>query len=368
MADYHVLLHEETVQRAAEYLEMLQAGDCVAGGRLREMLADRDIRQLAVPDFLELLMNSKRPRIFAESEVVGDGRDWTLRELSLLGDMVIAVPVTIYDNGLHQNPLVHETPFEGTLLYVPGALLRNDNGQQAADWREVTSDGSLDIAAYTQLYVRRLLPALFYASEMARMSKRRALVTVPGLGCGLFAGKFKGQLGAALKEAIARILAQYHPQLAQIRAVYYDPYREADNARLEFGQISYLVRPLTKGNEHKPQLCPPAAYEDYQGEFADCELFSFVAWDHVSWPGNDFYVGSRLTDDGVKAAATDSMAVISGVNGSYNRQTFSYEPPEPYGCWLDVVRAGRVTLRMRDNFSVLVRQGENLSLKRVTNG
>jgi len=40
-------------------------------------------------------------------------------------------------------------------------------------------------------------------------------------------------------------------------------------------------------------------------------------WDHVSWPGNDFYGGSRSTDDGVKAAATDSMAALTGVEGRY---------------------------------------------------
>ena len=35
-----------------------------------------------------------------------------------------------------------------------------------------------------------------------------------------------------------------------------------------------------------------------------------MAWDYVSWPGNDFYGDLRNTDDGVKAAATNSMEVM----------------------------------------------------------
>ena len=66
-----------------------------------------------------------------------------------------------------------------------------------------------------------------------------------------------------------------------------------------------------------------------------------VAWDHVSWPGNDYWIGAasslaicdaftrgmhmmltmigpvrpgkRCTDDGVKAAATDTMRALTGV-------------------------------------------------------
>ena len=53
-------------------------------------------------------------------------------------------------------------------------------------------------------------------------------------------------------------------------------------------------------------------------DFSGCILFSIVAWDHVSWPGNDYFGGSRSTDDGVKAAATDSMAVLTGIEGHYD--------------------------------------------------
>ena len=66
-----------------------------------------------------------------------------------------------------------------------------------------------------------------------------------------------------------------------------------------------------------------------------------VAWDHVSWPGNDFYVGSRMTDDGVKAAATNSMSVFTNLVGEYDQSFKKYLPPKPYSTWKDVVDDGR---------------------------
>ena len=69
-----------------------------------------------------------------------------------------------------------------------------------------------------------------------------------------------------------------------------------------------------------------------------------VAWDHVSWPGNDYWAGSRCTDDGVKAAATNTMAVITGIDGHYDRAAAAYLPPEPFHTWDAVVRAHKLRL------------------------
>ncbi len=50
---------------------------------------------------MEALVGTKRPQIFAESDVSGDGSDWTRAELSILGDISVAMPVTVFDNGLY---------------------------------------------------------------------------------------------------------------------------------------------------------------------------------------------------------------------------------------------------------------------------
>jgi hypothetical protein len=308
-------------------------------------LAGLNLAALTEAQFLDALLNTKLPQIFAESSVVGDGSDWNLTELGLLGDLSIAVPVTVFDNGHHTAPVPHAQPFAGTLIFTPGALLCNGRGHQAADWAEVTTpDGSLCADRYFRLYERRLLPVFRHVEAMTAREGGTALLTIPGLGCGQFAGPFRGLLGSALQSVLERFLTKHGAAFPNIRAVYYDPFNECDNTRVECHGISLLVRPLLRGNAGKSQLCLPTAYAEDGDDFFNCKLFSVVAWDHVSWPGNDFFGGSRCTDDGVKAAATNSMAVITGVEGHYDAVRGAYLPPAPYQMWAEVVRANGLRL------------------------
>ena len=353
MAQYRILMHGKTLQTAITYLKDLASGKVTPGLYLERRLQETDISLMDTTEFIEELVRTKQPQIFAESAVNGNGRDWNQRELSILGDIGISVPVQVFDNGMHYHPSVHNAPFAATLLYIPGALLRNGQGKRPADWEEVTKKEQIDVDAYNQLYERRLLPSLLFANEVAEFNKRQALITIPGIGCGQFAGKFRGQLGEKLKNAIVALLTKHGEVLSNIKAVYYDPYQSCTNERKEIHHISFLVRPLAQGNDDKSQLCLPEKYEDEGDDFSDCDLFSFVAWDHVSWPGNDFYIGSRATDDGVKAAATDSMAVMTGVKGRYNARTHQYEPPEEYCNWNRVVSKNQLQINVKENLYVL---------------
>jgi hypothetical protein len=206
--------------------------------------------------------------------------------------------------------------------------------------------------SYRALYERRLLPCLLHANEVAQTQGVKTIITIPGLGCGQFAGKFKGQLGSTLKQVLSDLLTRYAAQLSSVKAVYYDPFDECENERLEIEHISLLVRPLLKDNEGKGQLCLPSDYEDINGEFSDCTLTSFVAWDHVSWPGNDFYIGSRATDDGVKAAATSTMAMMTSFTGQYSVDSNSYQPLQGYQTWGDVVSNNDISLICSSNLKI----------------
>ena len=352
MSNYQTLLNPHTYSTINSYLDRLKAGSR-AGAYLDNYLKHLNLDLITTEEFIELLMRTKRPQIFAEFEVYGNGIDWNQTELSILGDISIAVPVIIYDNGKHRQPDLHREPFTGTLIFTPGALLRNGNNITPADWEEVTIDGLFDIDGYYRLYERRLLPAFSYINESAKSSGKMALITIPGMGCGQFAGIFKGQLGSKLQQVLIEFLQTHCRKFANIRAVYYDPYQECENDRIEIEGISFLVRPLMKGNINKPQLCKPHAYAETGDDFTDCELFSFVAWDHVSWPGNDFYGGARSTDDGVKAAATNTMMVMTGIEGNYDRQRFQYCPPATYFTWKDTISRHKLQLEVRDNLSIL---------------
>jgi len=354
MHEYIFLFHTDSFRRIQDYLAGLGAcGLAQAGGRLRASLHGQDLAQLDDAAFLDHLINTKSPCIFAESAVHGDGRDWNPIELSLLGDLGIAVPVQIFDDGRHGIPRIYPEPLRGTLLFIAGALLRNNQGGVAADWTSVTRGGRIHSAAYRALYERRLLPLLLYINDSAAAAGHQALVTIPGLGCGAFAGPFKGSLGLHLKDALLALLGRYADRLPHIRAIHFDPFNECTNEWHGFGDLSLRVRPLTLGNHDKPQLCPPQTYAENGEDLSACGLYSLVAWDPVSWPGNDFWGGTRASDDGVKAAATDLMGVLTGTEGHYDDHLHGYQPPPPYRTWEQLVLNQRLKLRVAGNLRVL---------------
>jgi hypothetical protein len=353
MQNYKVILPKQTYERAKIYWTLLKENLNNAGKHVYNALKDKKVENYSVEDFLEVLFQTKQPQIFAESGIYGNGKDWNLTELGLLGDISVAVSVTIFDNGQHRKPLIHALPFQGVLLYTPGALLRNDVGNTPADWLAVTAANLLDYEKYYTLYERRLLPLLIHANAEALKAAKKAFITIPGLGCGMFAGKFQGRLGVLLKRVLVDLLEKYGAQFSNLQAIYYDAYQECDNERLEIQGISLMVRPLTKGNQGKSQLAQLTIFEEASDDFSNCLFFSVVAWDHVSWPGNDFYINSRATDDGVKAAATSSMYAMTGIEGIYNKKTYSYQPPAPYRNWDEVIVKKQLNLRLKEHLLVL---------------
>lgn len=342
MNKYDLILSTETIDKISDYRISLKTTLEAAGSRFRRVLASQELTDVPdVENFIRLLLQTKRPQIFAESDIAGDGSDWNSTELSILGDISVAVSVCVYDNGAHSNPVVHKEPFKGYLLFVPGALLRS-SGSVPCDLAEVAKQGDLDDSLYYKLYQRRLLPVLLRANSICKEHGKKGFITVPGLGCGQFAGRFIGWLGQKLNITIKRLLDENHHRLDSISAVYYDPYEECTNERETFGNVTYFVRPLTQGNDSRSQLCLPGELQDASDDFSECLLFSIVAWDHVSWPGNDFYIGARSTDDGVKAAATDTMYKMTDVQGSYCYHSNRYVPPPSYQNWDEVVRTNKI--------------------------
>lgn len=346
---YQVLFERPLLGKAEAYLEAIRQGEVEPGVRLARRLA-ASAGPLTAFQLLECLLQTKQPQIFAESAVVGDGSDWNATELSLLGDMSIAAEVEVYDDGRHRQPAVHPEAFPATLIFTCGALLANGHGHATPDLMEAGPDGHLDQVALNSLYARRLRPVFACIQARAEARERPALVTVPGLGCGQFAGRHRGEMGQRLLLALEQLLGGCSPELSAIRTVIFDPYDEGEDDHVDFGTTQLRVRPLLRSANPHPQLCPPRAYEEANDDFSSCDLYSLVAWDQVSWPGNDFYTGARVTDDGVKAAATDVMTAMTGVAGGYDSSRNQYQPPEPYLHWEDCVLRNQLRLRLAEPF------------------
>ena len=59
-----------------------------------------------------------------------------------------------------------------------------------------------------------------------------------------------------------------------------------------------------------------------------------------------------MTDDGVKAAATNTMQVMTGVKGSYSKKQRRYLPPPMFKNWSEVFYQNNVSLKVTDNLFV----------------
>jgi hypothetical protein len=358
----------ETSRRLAEYKTSLEMGSATCGQLLFQNLqiSKSQISHMSNDEFLELLIQTKKPQIFAEAHVFGDGRDWNEQELRILGDLNFAVPVTIYDDGVHQNGQNvkiknHKHPFSGELLFIPGALLRNDKGIATPDMKEVIKNGQIDYQSLYKLYERRLLPSLIYANNSA--GQNGALITMPGIGCGAFAGVFKEQLEQLVQNILQQILINHSSKLQNIKGLIFDPNDPKFSHLDGLNAGTCLITKTGKFGAENSQLKPPA---EYGSQFKNCKFFSIVAWDHVSWPGNDFYNGKRSTDDGVKAAATSLCESMTGITGQYDTTTHKFNPPTPFKDWQGVISQYGLKLTTQGRVSILNENGVFIALQQPT--
>jgi len=335
--NYQIIASEHTINNFQDYWAKAQPSLVNFGVRFGAEIMQQKASADNWRAGLECLLNTKEPQFFAESALYGDGRDWNKTELSILGDISIGVPVTVFDDARHYAPDVHAIPFAAELVYTPGALLRNDRGFTPADWEAVTTNGQFDSVKFTQLYKRRLIPVFKYVQQRAVALGKKAIVTIPGIGCGQFAGPLSGELGQHIENVLVTTLQALAPDLSQIELVYFDPFSECTTKTQHFGEVQLRTRPLLNSYHPRSQLCHPVQFEEEGDDFSQHHLFSLVAWDHVSWPGNDFFGGARATDDGVKAAATDSMLQLTGYKGEYCALRNVYRPSSEYGTWGDLV-------------------------------
>jgi len=369
---YNIVLSEETLNRINEYKLFLSSSAMEAGKFLDDVLRAKKytpekIGAITTEEFIELLLATKRPQIFAENEIVGNGSDWNLTELGILGDINVTAPVTIFDDGVWGKgsvPKVHSPPLEGELLFTPGALLhaRKFRGE-IPDLVEVTKieDGKrvINQETYNALVERRLLPLLAHANSRSTPDKP-ALVVLPGIGCGAFAGRFKGSMGEHLNTALTALLKKHGSKFPNIAAVHFDPFNECHEKQETIHGIKYSVAP-SRGAI--PQLSNPGAFGV---DPSKCSFFKIVAWDHVSLPGNDFFINIRDTDDGAVGAATNIMQVITGVKGEYTPK--GYRPPlnaqsVPYESWEVVANEKQVHLETKGRVRVLKENGQYVKLQ-----
>lgn len=226
----------------------------------------------------------------------------------------------MYDDGQWDAEQANLKQQPGHLLFTPGPLL--ERGAGFPDYDEVVVDGEIDQDKYNALIERRLLPVLRAANQNAEAQGHRAIITLPGLGCGVFAGVFGGTIHHNFDQAIENILQRHGQELTNI-ALVQGQGAQGEEVKKEIQGIKYRKCLGTPG-----LLNHPTFWQQDNEDFLNHVLYKVVAWDHFSWPGNDFYGGSRWTDDGVSAAATNICQVMTGQTGLYDATCKKFKPTD----------------------------------------
>ena len=383
--NYIVTIDHNTLTKVRAYLakiKTLGVGGLsgVVGYRLEEVLGhylydekddavqkkQQKLANLTLEQFLEILLNTKKPKAFAEDELDVNNNEWNAEEIDILEYVGFAVPVDIYDEGQHgDHPTIHTEPFKGNLLYIPGpVLVSNNRGLRSYD--EIVKDGRLDQEAANKMFEERLLPLFIHANNQAASKGKRAVITIPGISCGFFGGEFgndgDGSMAVVLRNAIGEILKTHKDKLKNIGLVYFDPFKLGicGDSDENIDGIKFRTRPALGGANRPAQLCHPSKYQKEGEDFRDCELFSFVAADSISWPGNDMMVDSKATDEGVKTGATNALAVVTGVGGRYERHP-NFGPSryksDSYGSYGQMIAHQRIKLEAVGKVRVLQQNG-----------
>lgn len=372
MSKYDIVLHELSLQKLVSYKNEIEKGEASPGVLLdnefkKLKLSSHQLSTISAKEFLNILLSTKKPCIFAESAIQGNGRDWNNQELSILGDIDVTMTATIYDNGIwsprSHDFKVHTPPFEGHLMFAIGALLETSGSFISPDYLEIVDQNTNTIkqASYNSLIERRLLPVLTYANEKAKKDGNSAFVIIPGIGCGVFAGIFRNNMAFYLHRALESLLERHGQNLSNISCVYFDSYSQLENTSRKIHNIQYRVRPYALSNDNRrTQLSKPVNFQEKGDDFSKCTLYKIVAWDHVSLPGNDYFAGSRSTDDGVSAAATNSMEIITGIKGNYANGL--YRPPTKYRTWEQVAADNGTKLFGSNNVYVTTQNGQYVEL------
>ncbi|MDF3047377.1 MAG: hypothetical protein K0R73_495 [Candidatus Midichloriaceae bacterium] len=240
-----------------------------------------------------------------------------------------------------------------------------------------------DTEAYYAILEERLLPLLVRASQRAEQKGEKLVLTLPGLGCGAFAGSFKGKVGDFLNQALKRMLDENHGLLKNIDTIIFDGYDECSLEQGSFGHIKYRVRSYARkeeGAESVKKVLQYSSAEEYQEgneDFKSHKKAKIVAGDGFSIPGNDANRNSRFTDEGAFGAATNSAQVISGgIEGKYSEHgKINSNPPffnpAKGGTWEEVFNAKlendrKPIISIENGFMVLQKDG-NLEVIKPNN-
>lgn len=353
-----IVYSNHTIKLLKEYLQAIKQDNKIIGINLQRYLRrhqEIDINTLNVEEQKDLdtlyqaILRSKEPIIFAENVTPEDKR-FSAQESEILGYTACITEVNAYDNGAYPKSTskikieTYKETVKQFLIHVSAPILQKGY----ADYGKIVGENNaiVDENYYKQIK-RILLPALVEQNAICADLGKKAIIAMPGLGCGCFAGDFNGALAPYLNKAIKRLLKEHGNELPNIYGIYLDTFNECEEEYEKINGIHYVVEPSGAQKSNTNGYIAPLATAEKRVEFfkkldnkctleaKDLICVSIIAGDKLSEPGTDAVAGSKCTNEGVVGGATDLMGIHAFVKGAYDSSTNIYrstsETEQGYG-------------------------------------
>ena len=203
---------------------------------------------------------------------------------------------------------------------------------------EIKDDNNEFINLYYENIKIKLLPIFKKINKYASFENKPAFVSMPGIGLGMFIGSMllKKLVVNALIYSIYKLLNENnfkeiklfrldlssrdieHPFSEIIQGINFKDfhYTGIGNREDKFKKLNYDTKIIIESFK-KTNISNIIEPEKYSNEVKDCSLYRIVAGDAISYPGNDMYVNSKDTDEGLIGGSSNLMGKVVNTNVCY---------------------------------------------------
>jgi hypothetical protein len=312
---YRFTVSADTFEQVKAYLSRVKLDINEAGLLLRKALKGVNLKTLTPEKFIQYIINTKKPKNFAEvilaSPECRKASGYSDSDLEILACIGTVMPSYAHNNGGHYKTFKnYAIPLPCLMGYVSAPLFTQDKG--SLDDAMLSHHLVVDTTHYNREIEKRLLPILIEMNSQASAFGKKLKVTIPGLGCGLFAGPYGDQgnrsIYSDLNHALKELIKNHAAELTHIEGIYFDTYMGVIEAEsMDISGIKYQCVASSRQSGEQTQLELNA--EERQN--SEIMLGTIVAADLLSWAGNDMWANSRATDEGVKGGSTLTLVQIT---------------------------------------------------------
>lgn len=357
---YSFVLDEDTLKIITDYKQALVSQDILPGIALKELLNENDEKD--IPDFIDslttlgfinLLLNLKVPNGSARISLAAPRQsEYNISELNILARIGTVIYTHVHNDGKQGQFTSYETPVPCIMGFVSAPLF-DMNGLAPANKdlvSKINGMNQINSNNYMQEMEHRILPVLIKMNDEALMRGKKLSITIPGLGCGNFAGCYSmfrrdnDNITAQLDHALKDMLIKHAHILKciiniQVDGLQYEG-RLPHSTEMKIEHIGYKFVADAKSTNSR---APLKLARDHSDE--DVMLGTIVEGDLLSWMGNgmwseDISMSNQIpnglqTDERRKTGGSLVLAQISqwiyrnsGINIItrllYNRETGVY--------------------------------------------